>query len=273
MADIARSASRIPLLRFGPGVAARLRAAPSEAGVVHSVFERALNLMWHDGHLLTLQGPGSRAAPFAAAGERLPRGVREESTVWRDSDFIRIGEARLDWREAALVDTALAESRDGPGPALSRLIEMPSGGWSRGLDGPQGQRARRQMSDGLRCRDAARFLDGALGLVGLGEGLTPAGDDCLVGTLAVVHRFARPWLLDHPEIRSTLERAASLGTTTVAREFIAHALAGHFAEDLVDLLTAGSAAAVGEASTRLLRTGATSGADTLVGIRFALSAL
>ena len=63
----------------------------------------------------------------------------------------------------------------------------------------------------------------------MGEGLTPAGDDCLVGTLAVIQRFDRAWLVAHPEIQASVRQRAWTGTTVVAREFIVPALAGHFA--------------------------------------------
>ncbi|HKC08838.1 MAG TPA: DUF2877 domain-containing protein [Methylomirabilota bacterium] len=75
----------------------------------------------------------------------------------------------------------------------------------------------------------------------MGEGLTPAGDDCLVGTLAVIQRFDRAWLVAHPEIQASVRQRAWTGTTVVAREFIVHALAGHFAESVVGLLGGGLA--------------------------------
>jgi Protein of unknown function (DUF2877) len=267
-------ARSIRVLRLSAGVAARLERLPDDAGRVHSVFARALNLECADGRLLTLQGPGPLVAPFAAALARLPGpgDVRRGVSVRRRGDCLTLAGACLRWRGATIVGTAMPESPVGPGPALSRLGGEPVPTTGRGLGSAIGRGARYRLAKGLSRRDPEAFIAGARGLLGLGEGLTPAGDDCLVGALAVIHRFAATWLRAHPEIPTCLGGAAD-GTTDVAREFIAHALAGHFAESLLDLLTADSADATRRATARVLRIGATSGADTLVGVRLALSAL
>src|SRR6266498_2775472 len=82
----------IRVVRMSPDVAGRLTAAPLEAGHVHSVFERTLNLAWHDGRLLTLQGPGRLLAPFAAALTRWPHSdaVRPGIRVWRRGETLAL---------------------------------------------------------------------------------------------------------------------------------------------------------------------------------------
>ena len=264
----------ISVMRVSPDAAERLSAAPRPAGNVHSVFDRALNLAWHDGRLLTLQGPGPLVAPFAAELGWLPRasGIRPGTRVWRRGHTLVLDDLVLDWQNAVMADTAMPESARGPTRALSiRLAEAPAEG-AAGLGSSRALVARARLSEGLRRHDAAAFVHGALGLLGLGEGLTPAGDDFLVGTLAVLHRFAPSWLREHPAIAAAVGTRAASATTIVAREFVTHALAGHFAESLIDLLTAEAAEAAGRAVARVLGTGATSGADTLIGIRVALEA-
>lgn len=147
----------------------------------------------------------------------------------------------------------------GPGPA-------------NGLSSSIGRRARARLAEGVSRQDSGAFIEGALELIGLGEGLTPAGDDCLVGALAALYRLAPSWVHAHPEISATVGSRAAVATTTIAREFIVHALAGRFAESLIDLLTAESVDQVRRAATRLLECGATSGADTLCGVRLVLDA-
>ena len=267
------SAPVIRVLKASPDVVERLRTAPHDAGRVHSVFERALNLEWHDGRLLTLQGPGPLLAPFAAALARLPHSpaLRPGQPVWRRGDLFALDGIFIEPRGAATVDTIIPEAGTGPHSALSVLsIPCPT---ADGLSSAIGRRARSRLAEGVRSRVPAAFIEGALGLVGLGEGLTPAGDDCLVGALAVLHRFTPSWLHAHPEISATLGRAAAVATTTVAHEFIAHALDGRFADSLIGLLTAESPDDVGRAATQLLRSGATSGADSLCGVHLALAAL
>jgi hypothetical protein len=136
-----------------------------------------------------------------------------------------------------------------------------------------GHLGQRQIGRGIRGRDTRAFLAGAAALIGLGEGLTPAGDDCLVGALAVLSRFAPAWLAEQPVIRTAITAASEAGTTTVAREFLLHALDGSFSEPVVHLMHARSAAEALEYATRLAGMGGSSGADTLRGIGLALEAL
>lgn len=265
----------LQVLRLSPAVATRLEAAPPEAGRVHSVFTRAVNLSWHDGGLVTLQAPGALAAPFAAALARMPAAdaIHPGGRVGRRGDALVLEGVGVRWRGATLANTAVRESPGSPPPALETLMDECRGQSARALGSPIGQRARSHLAEGLKRRHVATFLDGAFGLIGLGEGLTPAGDDCLVGALAVIQRFDGSWLAAHPEIRASLRQRAWDGTTVVAREFIVHALSGHFAESVIDLLEADSVGAARRGATRLLGVGATSGSDTLLGIRLALAAL
>ena len=108
-------------------------------------------------------------------------------------------------------------------------------------------------------------------LIGLGPGLTPSGDDVLVGIEAALHALDRP-------TAGFLARA--LGdvedrTTAVAATLLLHAAAGEFAERLQVLLRAllgpddGTIAA---AVDRAAAWGATSGTDCLLGVLIGLDA-
>jgi hypothetical protein len=263
----------IRVLRAGADVAERLHRAPADAGRVHSVFERALNLEWHDGRLLTLHGPGPLLAPFAASLARPPHSpaLRPGLPARRRGEMIALDGILLDLRHATVANTAMPEAGADPRAALLALptVSAPA----RGLSSAIGCRARSRLAEGTSRRDPAAFIEGALGLVGLGEGLTPAGDDCLVGALAVLQRFAPSWLRTNPEIAAAVGRAAAAATTAIAREFVAHALAGRFSDSLIRLLTAATAVEVRRAVAHVLGSGATSGPDTLCGVRLALAAL
>lgn len=141
------------------------------------------------------------------------------------------------------------------------------------LGSAHAREATTRLADGLRRRDLQRFVDGARALIGLGEGLTPAGDDVLVGVLAVLHRAAPSWLACRPDAVAVLADAARAGTTAVAREFLWHALGGHFSGPVVALVTAADREPARAALRDLLAMGATSGADTVAGMRLALRAL
>jgi len=253
----------------------RILAAPREAGRIHSIFARALNILWHDGGLITLHGPGLLAAPFAAALASLPEAASltvGSGVFWRDSR-IHLGSLILDVESATLVDTMLYPTAENPGLRFVPAIAAAVAKVVPGLSSHRSRTARRQLADGIASGDAQTFVTGAYGLIGLGEGLTPAGDDCLVGALAVLHRFASSWLADHPEIRTEIATVLRHGTTAVGRNFILHALEGTFSEYILRLVTASSDHDLHQAVRALAETGGTSGLDTLDGMHIALEAL
>ena len=247
--------------RLGTGSLDRLARGAARPGRVHSVFDRAVNVLWSDGRLLTLHGPGLLAAPFAVGLERLPaRGAAAPGMTIARSNF--------DWADAERV--ALEMPAGAPSFTLNAL---PEAGRARSLDAGAGLRALVALERGIAARDAGDFADAACSLIGLGEGLTPAGDDAIVGALAAIHRLAPAWLAAQAGQRDRLADAARRGTTDVARDFILEALDGRFAEPVLAVLTASSDHDAGIAARRLLAMGATSGADTLCGIRLGCRAL
>ena len=247
--------------RLGSVSLERLALEHTKPGRVHSVFEQAVNVVWSDGRLLTLHGEGPLAAPFAVALERLPpRGAVAPG--------MPIGRWAFDWRVAERV---ALEMPDGPlGFAADALAERAG---AQALRSPAGVRVRQALARGIAARDARAFADAACALIGLGEGLTPAGDDCVLGALAAIHRLAPGWLTSHESQRGRLADAARRRTTDVARDFLLEALDGRFAEPVLALLTAPSDDVAGSAARRLVAMGATSGADTLCGIRLGCRAL
>jgi len=115
-------------------------------------------------------------------------------------------------------------------------------------------------------------------LIGYGAGLTPDGDDYLLGYLAALW----PWRGD-PVVgahRFAVARAVerNLGRTTdLSGHFLRLAVQGHFSEPIEGLLRA-FAGHVAEVAVRpladaLLRFGATSGADILAGMLHGIRAL
>jgi len=105
--------------------------------------------------------------------------------------------------------------------------------------------------------------------VGLGEGLTPSGDDCLVGLLALLHVTGHlPWLCS-PAVRAQFCQYVRLGTSQLSGEFVRCALDGHFAEPVVRLMRALCALDNGAWLTQaaaLAAVGHSSGVDAMVGI-------
>jgi hypothetical protein len=102
-------------------------------------------------------------------------------------------------------------------------------------------------------------------LAGLGPGLTPAGDDFLVGFLAALWAGGAQ---DDRQVALEIAAAAVPRTTRLSGSWLQHAGAGHFAEpwhDLIAALNQQERNPLQQATQRLLNTGATSGADALYG--------
>jgi hypothetical protein len=171
----------------------------------------------------------------------------------------------FDWTAAECVDLRMPPGRlDFPPNALEEAARATS---SRILP------AARAFERGLASLDGGAVTAAAGALIGLGEGLTPAGDDCVVGALAVLHRLRPDWLAVNSRVTDALAAAARTRTTDIARDFVLEALAGRFAEPVLAVVTAESVEAARRTAKGLARLGATSGADTLHGIRLAGRAL
>lgn len=124
--------------------------------------------------------------------------------------------------------------------------------------------------EALAAGDVLEASDLAIELIGLGVGLTPSGDDYLVGLLAGLDATNDP-------VRYALATAiaahADLRTTTIGAAALHHAAAGAFAERLHDVLIAmaiGGLDDLARAIERATAYGSTSGGDTLVGLFAAL---
>lgn len=105
------------------------------------------------------------------------------------------------------------------------------------------------------------------GLLGLGSGLTPGGDDVIAGMLIGLHAIGRPALAHRVgAIDQLTER-----TTTLSADLIRLAAAGHGCLEVLGLLSALRAGAPLHAPIdRLLSVGHTSGADLATGLAIGL---
>jgi hypothetical protein len=135
----------------------------------------------------------------------------------------------------------------------------------------------RSVVDRLLAADprAAMYRLDVAGLSGLGPGLTPTGDDVLVGLAAMAGRLAVPRLVE-PSAAAAFAAALSpvpAGTTPAAQALLAGAAKGLFPSVLADVVEAIGDAGSGTdalegAAGRLAATGAHSGDDLLAGALF-----
>ena len=167
----------------------------------------------------------------------------------------------------ALVGTAAgAGSRDNRSAPAWEPAGPPGSAASIGLHSIEALRR------GVATNDLPAAIQATDALVGLGEGLTPSGDDLLVGLTAALCATGHA-------MAGSLSRHAAMravgSTTDVARVALEHAARGEYAERLHDVLEAlarGDDAALRLQVERALSWGASSGADTLLGMLIGLEA-
>ncbi len=110
-----------------------------------------------------------------------------------------------------------------------------------------------------------------MNMMGLGMGLTPSGDDFLLGLCAAFHANQHPdlsFLIQH------LNQEASERTTEISQHFLQAAAQGWFSQSLIAFNALNHTATrfcVQKACHAVLNKGATSGLDTLLGYMTGLS--
>ena len=295
-------------------------------GIVVSVYARAVNLRAPDGSLVVLHGTELPWTPFSlrVSSTPSPGSWHPDPARWAVGLPLRRDEV-VTTPELELWEPGLAAGPDGTGAALGADVvaalireELARSGRGSAARALLGRRADGSPATVSALRGAIEAVRQALGgsggeqvegrvqdsvsrLVGLGEGLTPSGDDLLVGVLAGLTRLAgeggNAWARRQlPAWRAAVRRALARGpgvTTDVSREFLRHAAAGRFAEPLKELVVSvrpslsvglrGAGGVSGDAREqalavarqlirRALAVGASSGADGLAGLLLVLEA-
>jgi hypothetical protein len=138
-------------------------------------------------------------------------------------------------------------------------------------------KARQLLGRGRKASSKTTGADVLCGLVGLGPGSTPSGDDFIAGVLMgeeakAVAEKGEP-VITWPEERELL-MAALDRTNDAGKTLLWQALQGRFPNTLIEMLRAVSEAKgkqeVDAAIERAVSRGATSGTDALVGFLFSM---
>ena len=250
-------------------------------GVVHGVFARACYIDC-GGSLLTLAAAGVADGPtMLILGADGPADLR---SVFTPGDLLRCRGGRVRGRRLVL---ELARARTWrpakPQWLLSRHDTAARIALARARL-VEGRRARSSVLDrsgegaiaGVEraCRrlDVANALSRIERFVGWGEGLTPAGDDYLVGLCAALGALAHGNAGRNDFLRRMRRFIATqcVRTTPISAHWLALASRGHFNADLLRALDAlraeRDAPSARDALDALMAVGATSGADALTGI-------
>ena len=130
--------------------------------------------------------------------------------------------------------------------------------------------------ESVAARGAAAIADPARDLVGLGPGLTPSGDDALIGALALLDALAGDQA-DARTMRENLARAVGdvpRGLTSPPSHcFLRVAAAGHIGERLHAAVSSCVSGDADAAVAAIRDIGQTSGWDMMAGIVTALDAV
>jgi len=262
-------------------------AQTRQAHVLHS-FERVINLVNQEAEVLALASWEFGAGPFTLLLENgsFPSGIQVDSPLLVFENGFWIGDWLIDaegtdlwqptphwestrnnranYKWAHGIITALLEEH-APPDSLARLVLNPLGTFA--LPARIQQSAEQNIPmlfSGVAEGNLEALRRASKSLAGLGPGLTPAGDDLLLG---VMHGLwaTRP---DAAPFTDAIARAATPRTHVLSAAWLTAAAAGEAAEPWHDLLAALAAhdKTQLEASVmRILPTGHTSGADALAG--------
>jgi hypothetical protein len=201
----------------------------------------------------------------------------QEETVWRcpaasgiaSSVSERLG--RLEHMAKAMV---LSKAGRGFAPLLFPLLGLSTTG-DITLPDKSTLKELELLRRSLRMREIPPIVKILNGLMGRGRGLTPSGDDLIVGLLLVLNRWqSKLWTpADLAELGLLLIQAAHQKTTTLAASLIECAAHGESDERLVnavDCIFTGEPQ-IYDCISRLESWGESSGADCLVGMTVALT--
>jgi hypothetical protein len=255
-----------------------------EAGArleVHSAFESAVNLAAADRLITCTIAPISAphglevSAPDLAQvrtlGKRRPAerlhwfGERRELTSASGTVVIAASS------QLEVFDPSLPIGGGSPGAGVELLRELLE---RTGLSTGFGDQWRTFSEDESVARAVQSLLactvdDSVRYWLGRGPGLTPSGDDLLLGMIAALWCAGSISGAGAVALRDELESVARQRTTRVSVEYLHHACAGRVIGSLRDLLVAldeEDATGIAGGVDRLRRFGHTSGADCLLGV-------
>ena len=264
------------------------------SGSVLGRFDRACNLVDREGRVIALTLPEIGNGPFSivvAADPDLFNRLSVGQCALADPHGLAIGSWCINLRAAKIWEPKLAWSNQPlkissaiagiikPYTNWPHLAEVNSfansasrlAGAAAQLNQALIEHEKSERHEGHeRYERAEKVVEAIDQLAGLGSGLTPAGDDYIVGVMVAL------WLTGRKEMLSEMARVAVTKTTALSAAFLRAAAQGEFMElwhALVQTLFAGEIEAFSQAIKRVAQFGASSGLDALAGFATTLLSL
>jgi hypothetical protein len=283
---------------------------PTTRGSIQSVFSRAANLQFGS-QLLTLHARETPCAPNGLvlplrAGQGplanlqtsmaviIERGTihipapslrlsTQNSQPWDPHPHLEPGACPPERLERNLARLTALVMEKAPREGLATLAALPVEAAS--ADAPldftasdesfllhTARQATRHLLEGVLRQQSQLVRQGASSLVGLGPGLTPSGDDLLIGFIAATSLLSESLGLSkvfYQRLHGELLTIARGRTNKLSITWMEYAEQGAVAEHvgrLIQALVVDQARLLEEAALAVLKSGATSGADLLAGV-------
>ncbi|WP_019373175.1 DUF2877 domain-containing protein [Melaminivora alkalimesophila] len=265
---------------------------------LHSLFERSLNLFVGSRLLLTIQVASLGHSPFGVVvGETVWPALRRRLASAAEGDLSVMGRALLMGGHPLLTIPAahgyderftplppqpnifparhlhqmLLEAKGDGQAGLATLLEGWSpGGQLRSVTAVEPWLVRAQpVLKTITAGDGPALVEAARRLIGLGPGLTPSGDDFVVGFVGALWLDGQTNMVRY--LRRHLREHLWQATNVISAQYLRHALHGRFSSPLRSLL---EAMIQGEPDSRqlmaalrgVMAVGSSSGWDSLMGV-------
>ncbi len=307
LSDVMDYQFQFPAYSIGSIVAQRAQHQ-GVIGHIHSVFRHVLNIAFLEGGLGFIVGPEVGRGPLSICVD-IPEhidlvslGLDKGLIVSRVDDLIVIGtnvlavsikEAAL-WESSLLFTNVLRMPRDiernlmtlrevavssGKHSGLGQLIELSESDLSN-EDVTCKMEPVAQLSlphilrllKAIKSYNTQNLMESVAHLIGLGPGLTPAGDDLLIGLMLSMLYFAENLNINTARVRnvnSVIISCVHARTTSVSQEFLIQAAIGNANEqilNLIEVLLIRESNDVEQVARTVLAIGGTSGTDTVLGV-------
>jgi hypothetical protein len=242
-------------------------------GAVHSIFDRVVNLADPNGRLVSLAVRSLDNAPdtiLVDASTFDGRGLRTGMPARARGGILTLDEARfaIRFEHAAPWHAKLPEYPENDAQLCADLSAL------QGHCSPLLEPRSRAIGHALMRDDVHGVRAHGRALLGLGPGLTPSGDDFLVGLFAVLNLAKSPAHGLRRECDAILADAHER-TNAISIAALREAARGRVRDSIQTLLqelVAGQPSRLRHALARVLAIGATSGRDIVAGIACGLEA-
>lgn len=247
-------------------------ASSTSAKILH-VFEHACNLYNERREIISIVTQEIGPGPFNIVIEsdvRFAEGLSMASPIFASTEQLSLGAITIQFVDAELWDACpdwkeLHAKRDNIRRQVSQVSDVVVQVSNR-RGASQAATFSSSLASSIAEADIASCIHAAQKLAGLGQGLTPAGDDFLMGAVYAA------WII-HPHevaecIVTEIAKVAIPLTTSLSAAWLRAAAkgeAGILWHQLFVALIAGNETAIDLHTSKILSIGATSGADALAG--------